>query len=144
MGAGRKDACAGCITRTPYATLVALIMCWAGVGVFCGTMYRLVPVSRGFLVTFFFRCRGVNLTLRLLQDVFKLDRGLQWWARCIHGGFYTHKSFIYRVEPTQLAFVILGASMAALALMILVTAILATGATRWELADVFCVFQDCL
>ena len=38
--------------------------------------------------------------------------------------------FIHRVEPTQLAFVILGASMAALALMILVTAILATGATR--------------
>merc|ERR1712037_119470 len=36
------------------------------------------------------------------------------------------------VEPTQLAFVILGASMAALALMILVTAILATGATRME------------
>jgi len=97
MGAGGKDACAGCITRTPYATLVAVIMCWAGVGVFCGTMYR-----------------GVNLTLRLLQDVFKLDRGLQW------------------VEPTQLAFVILGASMAALALMILVTAILATGATRVE------------
>ena len=78
MGAGGKDACAGCITRTPYATLVALIMCWAGVGVFCGTIYRLVPVSRWFLVTFFFPCRGVNLTLRLLQDVFKLDRGLQW------------------------------------------------------------------
>jgi len=97
MGAGGKDGCTSCITRTPYATLIALIMCWAGVGVFCGTMYR-----------------GVNLTLRLLQDVFKLDRGLQW------------------VEPTQLAFVILGASMAALALMILVTAILATGATRVE------------
>eukprot|EP00092_Neocalanus_flemingeri_P033344 GFUD01036259.1.p1 GENE.GFUD01036259.1~~GFUD01036259.1.p1 ORF type:complete len:267 (-),score=56.16 GFUD01036259.1:205-1005(-) len=97
MGAGGKGACDGCITRTPYATLVAVIMCWAGVGVFCGTMYR-----------------GVNLTLRLLQDVFKLDKGLQW------------------VEPTQLAFVILGASMAALALMILVTAILATGATRVE------------
>jgi hypothetical protein len=32
-----------------------------------------------------------------------------------------------RIEPTQLAFVILGAGMAALALMILVTAILATG-----------------
>ena len=38
--------------------------------------------------------------------------------------------YICRVEPTQLAFVILGASMAALALMILVTAILATGDTR--------------
>jgi len=97
MGAGGKNECASCITRVPYATLIALIMCWAGVGVFCGTLYR-----------------GVNLTLRLLQDVFKLDRGLDW------------------VEPTQLAFVILGASMAALALMILVTAILATGATRME------------
>ena len=59
-------------------------------------------------------------------------------------GFYTHKSFIYRVEPTQLAFVILGASMAALALMILVTAILATGATRWDFLDVFCFFHDFL
>jgi len=65
--------------------------------VFCGTMYR-----------------GVNLTLRLLQDVFHLDRGLHW------------------VEPVQLSFIILGASMGALALMILVTAILATGATRVE------------
>ena len=50
----------------------------------------------------------------MLQDVFQLDRGLGW------------------VEPTQLAFIILGASMAALALMILVVAILATGATRHE------------
>ena len=49
------------IFQVPYATLIALIMCWAGVGVFCGTLYR-----------------GVNLTLRLLQDVFKLDRGLDW------------------------------------------------------------------
>ena len=46
MGAGGKDACAGCITRTPYATLVAVIMCWAGVGVFCGTMYRFVSLLR--------------------------------------------------------------------------------------------------
>ena len=37
-----------------------------------------------------------------------------------------------RVEPTQLAFVILGASMAAIALMILVSSFLATGATRVE------------
>lgn len=40
--------------------------------------------------------------------------------------------FVFRVEPTQLAFIILGASMAALALMILVVAILATGNTRHE------------
>lgn len=38
----------------------------------------------------------------------------------------------HRIEPTQLAFIILGASMAALALMILVVAVLATGATRHE------------
>ena len=83
MGSGGKNECNSCITRVswkvcfkfcwkvfegqflitqvPYATLIALIMCWAGVGVFCGTLYR-----------------GVNLTLRLLQDVFKLDRGLDW------------------------------------------------------------------
>ena len=56
-----EDCCSRCITRVPYATLIALILCWAGVGVFCGTLYR-----------------GVNLTLRLLQDVFRLDRGLGW------------------------------------------------------------------
>ena len=41
--------------------------------------------------------------------------------------FIKSDSNLFRVEPTQLAFVILGASMAALALMILGTAILATG-----------------
>jgi len=92
-----EDCCSRCITRVPYATLIALILSWAGVGVFCGTLYR-----------------GVNLTLRVLQDVFKIDKGIGW------------------VEPTQLAFIILGASMAALALMILVVAILATGNTRHE------------
>ena len=40
-GAGKSSGgCTGCLTRTPYATLIALIMCWAGVAVFCGTMYR--------------------------------------------------------------------------------------------------------
>lgn len=102
MGGGgggkvKRGGCAGCLTRTPYATLIALIMCWAGSAVFCGTMYR-----------------GVNITLRLLQDVFHVDRGIQW------------------VEPVQLAFVILGASMAAIGLMILVSSFLATGATRTE------------
>merc|ERR1711872_342074 len=72
-------------------------MCWVGSGVFCGTMYR-----------------GVNLSLRLVQDVFKLDHGLQW------------------VEPTQLAFLIVGATMAGVALIILIMAVLATGDTRLE------------
>ena len=40
--------------------------------------------------------------------------------------------FFCRVEPTQLGFIILGASMAALAVMILTVAILATGNTRHE------------
>lgn len=104
MGSGKRsttydddDCCSKCITRIPYATLIALIMCWAGVGVFCYTVYR-----------------GINLTLRMFQDVFQLDKGLGW------------------VEPTQLAFIILAGSMAALALMILVVAMLATGATRHE------------
>merc|ERR1712079_685039 len=99
-GSGRGSSgggCSSCLTRTPHATLIALIMCWAGVAVFCGTMYR-----------------GVNLSLRVLQDVFRGDRGIDW------------------VEPTQLAFVILGASMAAVGLMILVSSFLATGATRVE------------
>ena len=74
MGSGRKssygssmhhrgngDCCTDCIERVPYATLIACILCWAGVGVFCGTLYR-----------------GVNLTLRLMQDVFKLNKGIGW------------------------------------------------------------------
>jgi hypothetical protein len=70
MGAGTKSVhsdypeescCDKCITRVPYATLIALILNWAGGGVFCGTLYR-----------------GVNLTLRMLQDVFQIDKGLGW------------------------------------------------------------------
>ena len=44
----------------------------------------------------------------------------------------TTNTVVVRVEPTQLAFVILGASMAAIGLMILVSSFLATGATRVE------------
>lgn len=58
-----ENCCSKCITRVPYATLIALIMNWAGVAVFCGTLYR-----------------GVNYTLRMLQDVFQLDKGLGWWV----------------------------------------------------------------
>ena len=118
---GEESCCNKCITRVPYATLIALILNWAGVGVFCGTLYRsrVAPITLIMLhnkqyTTLHYIYRGVNLTLRMLQDVFQLDKGLGW------------------VEPTQLAFIILGASMAALALMILVVAILATGATRHE------------
>ena len=42
------------------------------------------------------------------------------------------KLFSFRVEPTKLAFIILGASMAGLSIMILVVSSLATGSTRHE------------
>ncbi|XP_071748222.1 neuronal membrane glycoprotein M6-b isoform X3 [Lepeophtheirus salmonis] len=90
-----QDILEKCITRIPYASLIALIMSWTGVGVFCGTLYR-----------------GVNLTLRMLQDVFHLDKGLGW------------------IEPTQIAFIILASTMAAIALMILCITILTTKTTR--------------
>nr|CAD7423839.1 unnamed protein product [Timema monikensis] len=71
-----------CITRIPYATLIATIMCIVGVGVFCGTMYR-----------------GAMLAVLM-------------------------------VETVQMVFVVIGASMGALGLMILFVGCLATGATR--------------
>lgn len=54
--------CGGCITRTPHASLLALIMCWVGAGIFCGSMHR-----------------GITLTLSLLQEVFKVSDGLAWF-----------------------------------------------------------------
>ena len=39
-----ESCCNKCITRVSYATLIALILNWAGVGVFCGTLYRLVSL----------------------------------------------------------------------------------------------------
>ena len=41
-----------------------------------------------------------------------------------------YTDIVTRVEPTQLAFLIIGASMGAVAMIILVTAVLATGDTR--------------
>nr|CAD7409552.1 unnamed protein product [Timema poppensis] len=85
--------CRGCITRIPYATLIATIMCIVGVGVFCGTMYR-----------------GAMLAVLMFDQVFHLR--LIW------------------VETVQMVFVVIGASMGALGLMILFVGCLATGATR--------------
>uniref|UniRef100_U5EXZ1 Putative conserved plasma membrane protein n=1 Tax=Corethrella appendiculata TaxID=1370023 RepID=U5EXZ1_9DIPT len=34
------DCCKSCMSRIPYATLIATVMCLIGVGIFCGTMYR--------------------------------------------------------------------------------------------------------
>ncbi|XP_069954280.1 uncharacterized protein M6 isoform X3 [Cherax quadricarinatus] len=93
---GRK--CRDCMTRVPYATLIATVMCCVGVGVFCGTMYR-----------------GTTLTLRLFEDVFKLH--IKWDRE-------------YRVEPVQLTFMVVGAGMGGLGLMILFVGCLSTGDTR--------------
>ncbi|XP_044737280.1 neuronal membrane glycoprotein M6-b isoform X2 [Chrysoperla carnea] len=41
MGSG----CQSCLTRIPYATLIATIMCLLGVGIFCGTMYRAATLA---------------------------------------------------------------------------------------------------
>lgn len=90
-GFGRK--CRECMTRVPYATLIATLMCCVGVGVFCGTMYR-----------------GTTLTLRMFEEVFKLH--IKW------------------VEPVQLTFMVVGAGMGGLGLMILFVGCLSTGATR--------------
>ena len=56
-----------------------------GVGVFCGTLYR-----------------GVNLTLRLLQDVFHLDRGLGWSVDLLLFGNELEKT--EGIEPLTLLF----------------------------------------
>nr|CAD7262087.1 unnamed protein product [Timema shepardi] len=93
--------CRGCITRIPYATLIATIMCIVGVGVFCGTMYR-----------------GAMLAVLMFDQVFHLR--LIW-----HKWFFNTK-----VETVQMVFVVIGASMGALGLMILFVGCLATGATR--------------
>ncbi|KAG8234948.1 hypothetical protein J437_LFUL015516 [Ladona fulva] len=85
--------CQDCMTRIPYATLIATIMCCVGVGVFCGTMYR-----------------GATLSVLMFDQVFHLR--LPW------------------LEAVQLIFVIIGASMGALGIMILFVGCLATGATR--------------
>ncbi|XP_076031294.1 uncharacterized protein LOC143019506, partial [Oratosquilla oratoria] len=90
--------CRDCMTRVPYATLIATVMCCVGVGVFCGTMYR-----------------GTNLTLRMFDEVFKFR--VKWDRE-------------YRVEPVQLTFMIVGAGMGGLGLMILFVGCLSTGDTR--------------
>ncbi|XP_049808068.1 neuronal membrane glycoprotein M6-a isoform X1 [Schistocerca nitens] len=88
-----SDKCRDCMTRIPYATLIATIMCIVGVGVFCGTMYR-----------------GATLSILMFNEVFHLRLG---W-----------------LEAVQMVFVIIGASMGALGLMILFVGCLATGTTR--------------
>lgn len=45
-----------CLTRIPYATLIATIMCALGVIIFCGTMYR-----------------GATLAVLMFTDVFSMQ-----------------------------------------------------------------------
>ncbi|KAL0269026.1 UNVERIFIED_CONTAM: hypothetical protein PYX00_010770 [Menopon gallinae] len=52
---GRKNTCSRCLTRIPYATLFATVMCLVWVGVFCGTMHR-----------------GATLTVLMLDRVFHI------------------------------------------------------------------------
>ncbi|XP_035786420.1 neuronal membrane glycoprotein M6-a-like isoform X1 [Anopheles albimanus] len=89
----KGGCCKSCITRIPYATLIATVMCLIGVGVFCGTMFR-----------------GTSLAIIMLDQVFHLR--LPW------------------IEAVQIIFVVIGATMGALGLMILFVGFLATGATR--------------
>ncbi|GAB6019057.1 hypothetical protein CHUAL_000683 [Chamberlinius hualienensis] len=51
---GSND-CVKCMSRIPYATLIATIMCCVGVGVFCGTMYKGAALTLHMAETFFFR-----------------------------------------------------------------------------------------
>ncbi|KAL7290264.1 hypothetical protein TKK_0015966 [Trichogramma kaykai] len=52
-----SNMCKDCMSRIPYATLIATIMCCIGVGVFCGTMYR-----------------GATLVSLMISDVFHIKR----------------------------------------------------------------------
>nr|CAH7723874.1 unnamed protein product [Callosobruchus chinensis] len=85
-----KGCCEKCMTRIPYATLIATIMCALGVVIFCGTMYR-----------------GATLAVLMFSEIFSMQ-----------------------VDAVKMTFVLIGACMGALGLMILMVGFLATGATR--------------
>ena len=52
--------CKDCLTRIPYATFIATVLCFIGVGVFCGTVYR-----------------GATLANLILLDVFHIQ--VEWY-----------------------------------------------------------------
>ncbi|XP_030745596.1 proteolipid protein DM beta isoform X1 [Sitophilus oryzae] len=89
----RRGCCEKCLTRIPYATLIATIMCALGIIIFCSTMYR-----------------GSTLTLLMFSEVFSTQLG---W-----------------INTVKMTFVLIGACMGALGLMVLTVGFLATGATR--------------
>nr|CAI5848332.1 unnamed protein product [Callosobruchus analis] len=88
-----KGCCEKCMTRIPYATLIATIMCALGVVIFCGTMYR-----------------GATLAVLMFSEIFSMQ--------------------LFWVDAVKMTFVLIGACMGALGLMILMVGFLATGATR--------------
>jgi len=85
--------CDSCLTRIPFATLIATLMCILGVVVFCSTMYK-----------------GSTLAVLMFEQVFKMR--------------------LFWIDAIQMTFVVIGACMGALGLMILIVGSLATGATR--------------
>ncbi|KAJ8970533.1 hypothetical protein NQ314_001173 [Rhamnusium bicolor] len=88
-----RGCCERCLTRIPYATLIATIMCALGVVIFCGTMFR-----------------GATLAVLMFSEVFSMQ--------------------LFWVDAVKMTFVLIGACMGALGLMILTVGFLATGATR--------------
>jgi len=60
--------CIKCMSRIPYATLIATIMCFVGVAVFCGTMYR-----------------GATYTYAMFQNVFQVSLP---WLEHLHLAFW--------------------------------------------------------
>lgn len=48
------NCCKSCMTRIPYATMIATVMCLIGVAIFCITMYR-----------------GASLTIIMFDQVFR-------------------------------------------------------------------------
>ena len=39
-----QSCCSSCLVRTPYASLVAVCLCWIGSGIFCGAVHRAVAL----------------------------------------------------------------------------------------------------
>nr|CAD7392613.1 unnamed protein product [Timema cristinae] len=136
--------CRSCITRIPYATLIATIMCIVGVGVFCGTMYRgamlavlmfdqvfhlrLIWIEQG---SFYLgsQCRSciTRIPYATLIATIMCIVGVGVFCGTMYRGAMLA---VLMVETVQMVFVVIGASMGALGLMILFVGCLATGATR--------------
>lgn len=51
-----ESGCADCLGRVPYASVLALVLCWIGVGLFCGFLYP-----------------AINTSVRQAQDILQLN-----------------------------------------------------------------------